>query len=123
MFRAKSKFAPGIVDASGVAIPAKKLAKLKIGAGSTGLIQGYFSAYAMKAKERVDGELVEVTIEGISFTLVGIQLLSVSAGNGTANFGAYEGGGYSASDDGDDGDDMDDVADSADDGDDGELDI
>jgi hypothetical protein len=125
LLRGKSKFAPAIVDASGKPIPDKKLAKLKIGAGSTGLIQGYFGSYSMTVKERVDGEMTTTEVEGISFTLTGIQLLSVSAGNSGASFGAYEGGGYSADDDGDDGDDMDEAPETAadDDGDDGELDI
>lgn len=126
VFRAKSKFAPTIVDASGKPIPAKKLARLKIGAGSEGLIQGYFGSYEMTVKERIDGEMVTSTVEGISFTLTGIQLLSVSAGNSGASFGAYEGGGYTADDEDDDGEDMDSPeADEPedDDGDDGELDI
>lgn len=124
LLRAKSQFAPAIVDATGKPIPDAKLAKLKIGAGSTGLIQGYFGGYSMTAKERVNGKMTEIEVEGISFTLTGIQLLSVSAGNNGATFGAYEGGGYTVGDD-DDGEDMDGPADqpAADDGDDGELDI
>ncbi len=81
----------------------------------------------MTAKERVNGKMTEIEVEGISFTLTGIQLLSVSAGNNGANFGAYEGGGYTPDDDGDEGEDMDapatDEAGAADDGDEGELDI
>ena len=107
LLRAKSKFAPAIVDANGTPIPDKKLAKLKIGAGSTGLIQGYFGGYSMTAKERVNGKMTEIEVEGISFTLTGIQLLSVSAGNSGATFGAYAGGGYTPDAD-DDGPDMDD---------------
>lgn len=128
VLRAKSKFAPSIVDANGTPVPAKKLAKLKIGAGSEGLIQGYFGSYTMKVKEKVNGKVVMSEIEGISFTLTGIQLLSVSAGNSGASFGAYEGGGFSIDDD-DDGEGLDDEADDqadaddADEGDDGELDI
>lgn len=129
VLRGKSKFAPAIVDASGKPIPAKTLKRLKIGAGSEGLIQGYFGGYTMTVKERVDGVLETREVEGISFTLTGVQLLSVSAGNSGATFGAYEGGGFSVDDiDGeglDDGDD--DLEPSADDepqdGDDGALDI
>lgn len=126
VLRAKSQYAPTIVDASGTPIPAKKLAKLKIGAGSEGLIQGYFGSYEMTVKERIDGELVTTTVEGISFTLTGVQLISVSAGQSGASFGAYAGGGFSIDDD-DDGEGLDDDTaeddTSADDGDDGELDI
>ena len=95
VFRAKSQYAPGISDASGKPVAANVLKKLKIGAGSVGLIQGYFSNYEMKGEE------------GVSFTLEGIQLISVSAGGGSSHFEAYEGGGWTP--DTDEGDDMDDT--------------
>lgn len=127
IFRTKSKFAPAIVDARGTPVPDKRLRKLKIGAGSTGLLQGYFESYTMTAKERIDGEMVETEIPGISFTLTGVQLLSVSAGAGSADFAAYEGGGWSMDDDDDDLDDDDEAdgpaADEDDEDDDGGLDI
>lgn len=126
-FRCKSQYAPVITDASGTPIPAKALAKMKIGAGSEGLLQGYFSDYVMTAKERVDGELVEVKIPGISFTLTGVQLIKCVAGGGaSASFAAYEGGGftYEGAADADE-DDLDVPADgdAASDDDDGGLDI
>jgi hypothetical protein len=55
------------------------LRKMKIGAGSTGLLQGYFEAYEMQVKERIDGEMVTTAVPGISFTLTGVQLLSAAA--------------------------------------------
>lgn len=125
MFRTKSKFAPAIVDASGKPIKASVLAKLKIGAGSTGILQGYFQAYVLQVREKVDGVVQTVEEPGVSFTLTGVQLISVVAGQGGgADFGAYEGGGYSA-DDSDVDDDADDIQPDTgpDAGDDGDLDI
>lgn len=113
LFRSKSQFAPAIVDASGKPIPPKKLAKMKIGAGSEGLLEGYFSDYVAAGKP------------GVSFTLTGVQLIKlVAVGGGSATFGAYEGGGFTVDDD-DDSDVADDVQPGADDSpeDDGGLDI
>lgn len=116
MFRTKSQYAPAIVDASGKPIPDKVLSGLTIGAGSEGLLQGYFSSYEMKGEP------------GMSFTLTGVQLIKlVKGGKGTADFGAYEGGGYTIDGDDDvDSGDLDlglDTDDSADEGDGGVLDI
>jgi len=120
MFRAKSQYAPAIVDAQGKPIPDKVLKNLTIGAGSEGLLQGYFQEYEMKGEP------------GVSFTLTGIQLLKlVKGGKGTADFGAYEGGGFSIEDelDGEDASGLDlglddeGSSDDADEGDGGILDI
>lgn len=134
--RAKSNRAPVIVDASGKPIPANALKKMKIGAGSEGRIEGYFTDYETTERVRnADGEVEVITIKGVSFTLTGIQLLKlVQGGGGASRFGAYEGyeGGftYEGGDDadGDDGldlasDDGDDRGDNAADGDEGGLDI
>jgi len=126
LFRTKSQYAPEIVDASGKPISAAKLAKMKIGAGSEGLLQGYFSTYELTVTERVNGEKVTTKEPGVSFTLTGVQLLKLVSGGGGADFKAYEGGGYTVDEDGgaDDlplGDDSDD--DATDEGDGGILDI
>ncbi|MFC6622023.1 ssDNA-binding protein [Novosphingobium panipatense] len=116
--RAKSNRAPLIVDASGKPIPKEALKKMKIGAGSEGRIEGYFTDYETTERVRnADGEVEVITIKGVSFTLTGIQLLKLVNGGGGSRFGAYEGyeGGFTYS--GDDGDE--DALDlSADDGDD-----
>lgn len=131
-FRTKSQFAPAIVDASGKPIPDKVLAKLNIGPGSEGLIQGYFQAYELTVTERVNGEKVTTKEPGMSFTLTGIQLLKlVKGGSSQADFAAYEGGGFTLdtadlADDDDDADDDDGLAAGLDedaDSDDGGLDI
>src|SRR3546814_9771340 len=62
--------------------------------GSEGLIQGYFSDYVMTVKERVDGEMVTSEVPGLSFTLTGVQIIKLVKGGGGAEFGAYEGGGF-----------------------------
>lgn len=100
LFRSKSQYAPTVVDASGNPIEGKVLKKLKIGAGSEGLIEGYFSPYETTEKVRnADGELETITVVGISFTLTGVQLIKlVKGGTGGSSFGAYAGGGFSASD-------------------------
>lgn len=129
LFRSKSQYAPVVVDASGNPIEGKVLKKLKIGAGSEGLIEGYFSPYETTEKVRnADGELETVTVTGISFTLTSVQLIKlVKGGNGGSSFGAYAGGGFSVSDmvgDDDDDDDTDGTSDGGDDvDDDGGLDI
>lgn len=131
--RAKSNRAPVIVDASGNPIPAKALKKLKIGAGSEGLIEGYFTDYETteRVKNAATGEVEVETIKGISFTLTGIQLLKYVKAQSQGGFGAYNGGGFVY--DGDDDDDEDegdnssgglDIGDDSDDDDDeGGLDI
>jgi hypothetical protein len=129
MFRCKSQYAPGIADASGKPIPAKALKTLKIGAGSEGLLQGYFSSYTRTEKIKdADGNVEEVETPGISFTLQGVQLIKLVKGGGAgeANFAAYDGGGFSyEGGDEDDGDiDLNMADDSSDDeGDLGGLDI
>jgi hypothetical protein len=132
MFRTKSQFPPAIVDASGKPIPDKVLKGLTIGAGSEGLLQGYFSSYELTVTERdKDGNKVTTKEPGVSFTLTGVQLIKlVKGGKGTADFAAYEGGGFSI-DDEDTGDvndlglDLDDAEDTPpfDEGDGGILDI
>jgi hypothetical protein len=95
--RSKSKQAPAIVDIKGNPIPAKALKGMKIGAGSEGLIEGYFTDYETteRVKDKETGEVEVVTIKGMSFTLTGIQLLKYVKGGGRgSNFGAYEGEGY-----------------------------
>src|SRR3546814_7705894 len=79
---------------TGKPIPEKQRKSLKIGAGSEGLIQGYFSDYVMTVKERVDGEMVTSEVPGLSFTLTGVQIIKLVKGGGGAEFGAYEGGGF-----------------------------
>lgn len=127
LFRSKSQYAPVVVDAQGNPIPEKILKKLKIGAGSEGLIEGYFSPYETTEKVRnADGEMETVTVTGVSFTLTGVQLIKlVKGGSGGSSFGAYEGGGFSASDlaGDDDDDDADGNAGGDDVDDDGGLDI
>lgn len=130
-FSAKSQYAPAIVDASGKPIPAKSLKKMSIGSGSEGLIEGFFTPYTRTEKIRdADGNVEEVEITGISFTLTGVQLIKyVAAGAGGASFGAYEGGGftYSGDDSADEDDDDDDTGlstpEEGDEGDNGRLDI
>lgn len=88
LFRAKSQFAPMLVDSRGKPIEGNALAKLKVGAGSRGLLQGYFSTYVAAGKP------------GMSFTLTGVQLLSVVSNGGGAEFSAWEGeGGFTMDDD------------------------
>lgn len=129
LFRTKSQYAPTIVDASGNPIADRLLKKLKIGAGSEGLIEGYFSPYETteKVKDSKTGKTETVTVTGISFTLTGVQLIKlVKGGTGGSSFGAYQGGGFNAADMlGDDDDDTTDGdAGSSDDvDDDGGLDI
>lgn len=127
LLRSKSQYAPVVVDAQGNPIPEKILKKLKIGAGSEGLIEGYFSPYETTEKVRnADGEMETVTVTGISFTLTGVQLIKlVKGGTGGASFGAYQGGGFTASDlaGDDDDDDADGNAGGDDVDDDGGLDI
>lgn len=111
--RSKSQYAPTVVDASGNPIADKVLKKLKIGAGSEGLIEGYFSPYETteRVKDKETGEVETITTVGISFTLTGVQLIKlVKGGTGGSSFGAYEGGGFSASDLAGDDDDDDDAA-------------
>src|SRR3546814_7032069 len=91
VFRTKSQYAPVIADVTGKPIPEKQLKSLKIGAGSEGLIQGYFSDYVMTVKERVDGEMVTSEVPGLSFTLTGVEIIKLVKGGGGAEFGAYEG--------------------------------
>lgn len=130
MFRCKSQFAPAICDASGQALPPKALKSLKIGPGSEGLLQGYFSSYTRTEKIKdADGNVEEVETNGISFTLQGVQLIKlVKGGAAQADFAAYEGGGftYEGGDDADEDGDLDlssDGGDDTSDGDDGGLDI
>lgn len=128
VLKAKSQYAPAIVDAKGQPIPAKVLKNLKIGAGSEGLIEGYFQEYETSEKVRnADGELETVTVRGINFTLTGVQLIKVvKGGGGGSSFGAYEGGGFTCEDAGDeDGDEGLDIGSDGDepDGDEGGLDI
>src|SRR3546814_13459062 len=92
-----------------------QLKSLKIGAGSEGLIQGYFSDYVMTVKERVDGEMVTSEVPGLSFTLTGVQIIKLVKGGGGAEFGAYEGGGFTyEGGDSDDDDELNIGSDSAD---------
>lgn len=130
--RAKSNRSPVIVDAKGEPIPAKALKKMKIGAGSEGLIDGYFTDYETTEKVRnEDGELETVTVKGVSFTLKGIQLIKYVKGGGGSRFGSYEGGEgftYEGGDDDDEdgldyGSDDDGDRSGADEGDEGGLDI
>lgn len=107
VLKAKSSYAPALVDASGKPIPAKALKTLKVGPGSEGLIEGYFQEYATTEKVRnADGEIETVETKGINFTLTGVQLIKVVKGaGGGSSFGAYEGGsGYTYEGDDDDGD-------------------
>src|SRR3546814_10817543 len=60
VFRTKSQYAPVIADVTGKPIPEKQLKSLKIGAGSEGLIQGYFSDYVMTVKERSEEHTSEL---------------------------------------------------------------
>jgi len=111
--RSKSQYAPAVVDAQGNPIDAKLLKKMKIGAGSEGLIEGYFSPYETteRVKDKETGEVETVTTVGISFTLTGVQLIKlVKGGTGGSSFGAYSGGGFSAADMVGDDDDDDDGA-------------
>lgn len=134
--RAKSNRAPVIVDARGEPIPAKALKSMKIGAGSEGRIEGYFTDYETTERVRnADGEVEVITIKGISFTLTGIQLLKYVKAQSQGGFGAYgDGGGfvYDGADEDDDDDasdnssgglDIGDDDDDADEGDEGGLDI
>jgi hypothetical protein len=107
LLKAKSQYAPTVVDAAGNPIPAKALAKMKIGAGSEGLIEGFFASYTTTEKVRnAEGEVETIETQGINFTLTGVQLVKlVKGGQNGSSFGAYEGGGFSyegADDDGDD---------------------
>jgi hypothetical protein len=107
VLKAKSQYAPVVVDAKGNPIPEKALKKLKIGAGSEGLIEGFFAPYTTTEKVRnADGELETVETQGINFTLTGVQLVKlVKGGQGGSSFGAYEGGGFSYDGDDEDEDD------------------
>jgi hypothetical protein len=117
MFRTKSQYPPAIVDAKGNPIPEKVLKSLKIGPGSEGLLQGYFQSYELRGEP------------GLSFTLTGVQLIKlVKGGASQADFGAYEGGGFSVDDAEDEGEGLDIGSDDEDDssedaGDNGLLDI
>ena len=130
ILRAKSKFAPAVVDANAQPIPDKALAKMKISGGSEGFIEGYFAPYESTEKVRnADGELETVTVRGVNFTLTGVQLTKlVKAGVGGSSFAAQGSGGFSyqgtASDE-DDGDSGLDYgsSDEPDEGDEGGLDI
>lgn len=94
VLRAKSKFAPAIVDAAGNPIPAAALAKLRISAGSEGLIQGYFTPYQSKEKVRNSEGGVDVTdVTGITFTLTGAQITKLVKAGGSG-FSAFAGGGF-----------------------------
>lgn len=108
MFRTNSQYAPAICDASGTPIPEKALKKLKIGAGSEGLLQGFFTDYTRTEKIRnADGEVEEVETTGLKFTLTGVQLIKLVKGGGQgASFGAYDGGGFTYGDDEDEDDDL-----------------
>jgi hypothetical protein len=108
LFRTKSQYAPAIVDSNGTPISEAKLKKMKIGAGSEGLLQGYFSSYELTVTERVNGEKVTTKEPGVSFTLTGVQLIKLVNGNSAgADFGAYEGGGFTMDADDDDAPDFD----------------
>lgn len=93
VLKAKSQYAPTIVDIKGNPIPEKALRNLKIGAGSEGLIEGFFAPYTTTDRIRnADGEIETVETQGINFTLTGVQVLKVvKGGSGGTSFGAYEG--------------------------------
>ena len=76
ILKAKSKYPPVVMDASGKPIDIRGM---EIRGGTRARIQGFLKPYDMSGNE------------GISFTLTGIQLIEL-AERQTASFDAYEGG-------------------------------
>jgi hypothetical protein len=76
VFKTKSGYAPTVSDINGRPIPAKVLKTLKIGAGSTVRVKGFFAAYSGANS-------------GMNFTLTDVQVIKLESGNG-AGFEAYK---------------------------------
>lgn len=86
IMKSKSKRPPSIYDSRGREI---NPAGLDIRGGSKARIQGYLKPYEMTEKVKVGDEIEEITVLGMSFTLTGVQIISLASG-GSSGFDAYE---------------------------------
>lgn len=126
ILKCKSKRAPAVFDSRGREINPKGL---DIRGGTVARVQGFLSPYEMLEKiKNADGEIEEVTVTGISFTLTGVQIIRLAKGFGSKGFDAYDDDGEGWTMSGDDAGDIsigedaeDDAVSSEDDG--GVLDI
>lgn len=117
VLKSKSKRPPAVFDSQGREINPKGL---EIKGGTLARVQGFLSPYEMTEKVKdSDGNIEEVTVSGISFTLTGVQIIRLAKGFGSKGFDAYDGddgegwtmgdedaAGLNIGDDGDAGDDQ-----------------
>lgn len=88
ILKSKSKRPPAVFDSQGREINPKGL---DIRGGTKARIQGFLKPYEMIEKiKNADGEIEEVTLIGISFTLTGVQIIRLAQGGGSKGFEAYD---------------------------------
>lgn len=98
VLKSKSKRPPAVFDSQGREINPKGL---EIKGGTLARVQGFLSPYEMTEKIKdANGDIEEVTVTGISFTLTGVQIIRLAKGFGSKGFEAYgdEGEGWTMGD-------------------------